>query len=204
MSFNKNRPTPTTNPYSIPKNNINILGLSNRIQVRPTPPHPQIQPPSVNTTVVTPGSLWGKPTWYLLHTLAEKVIPEKFNVIRESLLNTIYAICSNLPCPDCANHAKTYLNGVNFNTIKTKQDLKNMLFEFHNVVNKRKGYPIFNYNDIDSLYSSAITIKMIYNFMYYFEKKSKISKMISNDMYRTQIASNIKTWFNENIGLFLP
>jgi hypothetical protein len=202
MILSLNKPNKNINPYSISKNNINILGLSPRIRN----PNPQTQI-AIKPKVIEdakPSMLWGKPTWYLLHTLAEKVVDEKFNVIRESLLNTIYAICSNLPCPDCANHAKTYLNGINFNTIKTKKDLKQMLFEFHNIVNKRKGYAEFNYNELDTLYSKAITIKIIYNFMYYFEKKSKISKMISNDMYRAQIAGNIKKWFNENITLFSP
>jgi hypothetical protein len=97
-----------------------------------------------------------------------------------------------------------YLNGINFNTIRTKQDLKKMLFDFHNTVNKRKNYPIFNYTELEPLYSSAITIKIIYNFMYYFEKSSKNVKMISNDMYRAKIAGNIKKWFNDNIALFSP
>jgi hypothetical protein len=60
---------------------------------------------------------WGEPTWFLFHTLSVKIKESHFNMIRAQLLNNIYAICVNLPCPDCANHAKTYLDGINFNTI---------------------------------------------------------------------------------------
>ena len=43
---------------------------------------------------------WGEPTWYLFHTLAEKINDESFPTIREELLNVFYSICSNLPCPE--------------------------------------------------------------------------------------------------------
>lgn len=189
-----------TNPYNVPpKPQLGLLGYrpvrSSAQPVKPAiqPVQPQPEPSNIK---------WGKPTWYLLHTLAEKVMDEKFDVIRVSLLNTLYTICCNLPCPECAVHAKTYLDGINFNAIKSKTELKQMLFQFHNVVNKKKGYPIFDYTTLNETYSKAITIKIIYNFMYHFEKTSKNMKMISNDMYRVRMAQNIKTWFNENINNF--
>ena len=45
---------------------------------------------------------WGPCTWYLFHTLAEKVKEESFPLIKESLISLIIRICSNLPCPECA------------------------------------------------------------------------------------------------------
>jgi hypothetical protein len=57
---------------------------------------------------------WGEPIWNLFHVLAEKVKEETFANIREELLNIIYTICANLPCPDCANHATTYMNNINY------------------------------------------------------------------------------------------
>jgi hypothetical protein len=92
---------------------------------------------------------WGEPIWFLFHTLAQKVKPESFSIVRVELLNNIFSICANLPCPVCTNHAIEYLNKINFNTIQTKEDVIKMLFIFHNEINKRKNIPLFNYDDVE-------------------------------------------------------
>jgi len=147
---------------------------------------------------------WGKPTWYLLHTLAEKVKDENFPSVRKDLLDIIYSICTNLPCPDCANHARVYLDGINFNTIQTKEDLKLMLFIFHNTVNKKKGYAIFTQEELDSMYASAITINIIQNFMAAYLVKNSAPQMIANDMFRRRIIGNAQDWLTKNMEKFLP
>ena len=93
---------------------------------------------------------WGAPTWFLFHTLAEKVKPEHFQDIKKDLLNLIYTICSNLPCQMCAKHAVQYLNNVNFNNITTKESLRFMLHRFHNEVNRRKNVPEFPLEQLTS------------------------------------------------------
>jgi hypothetical protein len=145
---------------------------------------------------------WGEPTWFLFHTLAEKVREDIFPQVRMDLLNVIYTICNNLPCPDCANHATEYMNKVNFNTIQTKQQLKDLLFHFHNEVNKRKGYPLFPRSELDEKYSKAVTMKIIQNFMLHFEDKHTSIRMIARDMYRKRVAVELKNWFNKNIYYF--
>jgi len=145
---------------------------------------------------------WGEPTWFLLHTLAEKVKPENFIQIRVSLLQTIYTICTNLPCPDCASHAKTYLDGIGFLLTPTKEDLKNVLFEFHNSLNRQKGYPLFLREDLDAKYSTAITTKIIYYFMTFFQDKYRSPKLMASDLHRSKIAEQLKKWFNDNIQYF--
>jgi len=147
---------------------------------------------------------WGKPTWYLLHTLAEKVKDENFPSVRKDLLDIIYSICTNLPCPDCANHARVYLDGINFNIIQTKEDLKLMLFIFHNTVNKKKGYAIFTQEELDSMYASAITINIIQNFMAAYLVKNSAPQMIANDMFRRRIIGNAQDWLTKNMEKFLP
>ena len=162
--------------------------------------------PTANVDIATPKKMtWGEPTWLLLHTMAQKAHDGTFPQIRAELLNIIYSICVNLPCPDCSEHAKMYLDKIDFkNSVRTKTDLKNVMFSFHNEVNKRKGLPIYQYGDLDSKYSCAITINIIYNFMYSFEKKSKNVRMIANDNHRARIADMIKSWFNQNIKYFDP
>lgn len=147
---------------------------------------------------------WGEPTWYLFHTLAEKVKEENFAQIRKELLDVIYTICVNLPCPTCAVHAAQYMNGINFNTIQTKQQLKDMLFAFHNKVNERKQYQLFDYIQLDEKYAAANTVAVIQNFMVHFQDKHSSIHMIANDMHRGRIAKILKQWFNGNIQYFNP
>ncbi len=169
----------------------------------PSEPIPKINMIDTNLVKSTETMKWGKPTWFLLHTLAEKVDSVKFIEIRKQFLDIIYSICSNLPCPDCANHAKTYLDGINFNTIYTKEDLKNMLFMFHNTVNQRKGYEIFSREELDIKYSTAITVNIINNFMVHYLKKNAAPKMIANDMFRRRIIQNVQEWLIKNKEFFV-
>ena len=158
-----------------------------------------IQPPIEN---IPKKVKWGQPTWFLLHTLSVKVKESEFKNIRVELLNQIYAICTNLPCPDCANHAKNYLDGINFNTIQTKEDLKMLLYTFHNNVNKKKGYPMFPYEQIDEKYSLAITNNIIRNFMLHFSDRNRSLKLLVGDLQRAQLCAFLKKWFNEHIVCF--
>ena len=147
---------------------------------------------------------WGEPTWYLFHTLSVKIKDAEFARIRTELLNNIYTICVNLPCPDCANHAKMYLDNVNFNAIQTKDDLKRLMHEFHNSVNKRKGYPYFPYDQIDEKYSLAVTNNIIVTFMYYFSDRNRSIKLLATDLHRSRLCIALKEWFNKNIQCFNP
>lgn len=145
---------------------------------------------------------WGEPTWFLFHTLAEKVKPEFFPEIQKELLNLIYTICSNLPCPNCAKHATQYLNGINFNTINTKDALRFMLHRFHNEVNRRKGVAEFPLEQLTPKYSVANTINIIHHFMPFFEDSNRSMKLIADDLHRARVALQMKAWFNKNIGYF--
>ena len=147
---------------------------------------------------------WGEPTWFLFHTLACKVKEEDFPKVRSELLGNIYNICSNLPCPVCAEHAVEYMRKINFNSIQTKRQLIDLLFNFHNEVNKKKGFPLFKYEDLDEKYSKAVTKNIIFNFMIHYQDKHKSIHMISNDLYRARQVIVLKEWFNKNFKYFEP
>jgi hypothetical protein len=91
---------------------------------------------------------------------------------------------------------------VDFNSIRTKQDLKLMLFQFHNVVNQKKQFPLFSINELDSKYSNANLVNIIQLFMFHFQDKHHSIRMIANDLYRSRIAEQLKIWFNNNICYF--
>lgn len=157
----------------------------------------EVEPPK------TPKKMkWGEPTWFILHCLAEKVKEDIFPSIRLELLNVIFTICSNLPCPDCANHASEYLKSINYKMIQTKDQLKNILFSFHNMVNAKKNMPIFPREKLENKYRNMILIPTIYTFMEHFQDKHKSIRMIANDFYRARIAEQMKVWFNTNIQSF--
>ena len=147
---------------------------------------------------------WGEPTWFLFHVLAEKIKDNSFEIIRGDLLNKIYAICNNLPCPICAKHATDYMNKINFMTIQSKDALKDLLFNFHNEVNANKKYPLFPRNRLEEKYRTAVTLNIIKNFMKFFEDKQYNVQLITNKMHRERLISILKTWFNENMQHFDP
>lgn len=148
---------------------------------------------------------WGEPFWNLFHVLSEKIIvDEGFLWKKQQFLNIIFLICKNLPCPDCATHATNYLNGVNFDAIRTKEQLKDFFYNFHNQVNARRGAPIYPRHQLDEKYSKGVTLNILKEFMIHFENKHKSIHMISNDFHRGGVAVVLKKWFNENIEIFEP
>lgn len=145
--------------------------------------------------------LWGEPTWLLFHTLAEKIKEEEFPKIRQEFLNQIMKICNNLPCPTCAQHATRYMNGVNFNNIQTKEQLKLFLFAFHNEVNRRKDYERFNVNDL-SKYRNAVTVNVVRNFFYHFSKRSYNVRMAVDNVHRHKMLKEFRAWLEKNVYNF--
>ena len=187
---------------SQPVFSLNTRANSNQIQMQQQQVivQPQIQTQTIQQP--QPKKMkWGEPTWILFHTLAEKVNENTFSQIRVELLNTIYSICANLPCPDCAEHATAYLNGINFKTIQTKEQLKYMLYTFHNTVNAKKGVELFPIANLNK-YAQMNLINVIYTFIPFLQDKSNSIRMIANDFHRNRIASQLKIWFNSYISYF--
>ena len=89
---------------------------------------------------------WGGPIWTLFHVLAEKIKENRYPIIYRELFSQIYQICSLLPCNECSGHAKLFLSKIKVENLKTKTDLINMLYVFHNSVNKRTQVSPFNFH----------------------------------------------------------
>ena len=134
---------------------------------------------------------WGTPTWYLFHTIAEK-IDNNFYLKNYMLIwNFIKDVCSNLPCPFCKNHAIDYISKVNICDIKTKEGLKKVLFEFHNNANKNSRKPISDITVLNK-YKTSNTIK-IFN---YFEERF-FKSYIGNRQFTDWIKNALKIRFKE-------
>ena len=48
-----------------------------------------------------------------------------------------------MPCPYCRYHAVNYVGKIKVTQINTKEKLINIIFEFHNSVNKRNKQKLF-------------------------------------------------------------
>ena len=178
-----------------------IFEFKNSMPIRPLPP-PRPQAVVVQNST-TPKMRWGRPIWTFFHVTAEKIKPEFFGIVIREYLNYIVLICNILPCPICSQHASEYLRSINLNNIKTKDDLINLFFNFHNVVNVRKGYQVASKNSIPA-YNEMSTGTVIKQFMVAFEDKTRSMKLMADDIARGRIVEKLKFWINANIQYFEP
>ena len=152
---------------------------------------------------------WGSSTWLLLHTLSSKLDEDKIQGANskrmKELVEIIYLICTNLPCAECSNHAKQYLNTISFlKQVPSKSELQRVLFHFHNSVNQRKGYRLFTKDEFDLKYSTCVTRRIMYSFFHHFgnTRQNFLPKLMADDMYRQGIIRNLKSWMIGNVDLF--
>ena len=108
--------------------------------------------------------LWATPTWYFFHTFAEKVHPIFYRHNAAKCFNIIKLICFNLPCADCRFHATRYIKHIKLRDVSTKEDLRFVLFTFHNDVNRRLGKPIFSWEQL-KMYRRARKLPIFQLFM---------------------------------------
>ena len=136
---------------------------------------------------------WGNATWFLFHTLAEKIDETYFTDNKTEFFHIIGLICKNLPCPDCAEDAVIVLQGARINNIQTKEHLKEFFFQFHNRVNTKLKKPIFN-NDELIKYKSAISVKIMQHFLQHFFTRVYNEKMLMQSYSANKIKGPIEKY----------
>lgn len=144
---------------------------------------------------------WGPPTWTLLHTLAEKITETGYQSIGMQLFSQIYRICSSLPCPDCADHATRFLAKVNTSVLKTKTDLKNILYVFHNVVNVRKRKSVYHTDNLE-VYKRKNLNNVYNNFVQVYNTRGNM-KLLTESFQRQRVLSEFKRWLFSNYHFFI-
>ncbi|AET72866.1 hypothetical protein PGAG_00412 [Phaeocystis globosa virus 12T] len=147
-------------------------------------------------------SVWGNATWYLFHSLAHNIKETEFLSIKPDLIYVIKTVSGNLPCPECSSDAITKLEKVNFDNIKTKQEFKLLLFNFHNQVNAKLGKPGYLLTDLDEKYSKA-NINAIYNnFFKIYSSNVNIPQLMSASFHRRNNLPKIRTALDKIIASF--
>ena len=205
LMFSKPR---STLPPSIRQNNISMMNVVNMTRFARQSQQPSKQ--QIQTIQEVPEEpqkkkmKWGQPVWFFFHTIAEKVKPESFAIIRMELFQLVTSICKNLPCPTCSQHAATYLANTNINTIQTKDQLIDFFYTFHNDVNKRKGFSQFPRELLQEKYSKANTLNIVNHFLVNLLDKSYSIRMIADDFHRKRLVGDIKKWLGNNLNHFQP
>jgi hypothetical protein len=121
-------------------------------------------------------------------------------LISPNLILVLIQICNNLPCPECAQHAKEFWSKVKTANIKTKDDLINLLFVFHNMVNKRKQYNPFKYENI-KYYETRNIIETYNTFSRNFNTRGNMN-LINESFHRNMMITKLRTWLMSNISHF--
>lgn len=143
---------------------------------------------------------WGPPIWTFFHCLAESIKEEHFSYIGASCFNIIKIICKNLPCPDCSNHATQILSKINFQHIKNKQTFINLIYIFHNMVNKKKQKELFNVLELNK-YKNKNIIEAYNQFIKVYQTKGNM-KLLADSFARSNTIKVIKNYLMNNINNF--
>lgn len=144
---------------------------------------------------------WGNACWYLFHTLACKLKEEHTNEI-QNILNHIIAICSNLPCPDCSEHAIQTLNRLNRNAINSKESLINAIFQFHNIVNRHTGKSQFSRKEHDELFARASFYPIYNNFWTVMLLNAKGERAMIYNLARKNALLSFDKYIKQNVHIF--
>ena len=139
---------------------------------------------------------WGTITWYLLHGLSRKIKIDKFDDIIDSFIHIFIELLNNLPCPECSMHALLFISKVNFQNIKKKEDLENILFELHNHANKNIKRPLENIS-ILKMYDKLNLPKTVQSFNQVFNTNGNMV-LLTQTYHRNIFIRRFNAWFNQN------
>ena len=143
---------------------------------------------------------WGPSVWNLFHCMSIKLHEEQFNQSKFITIEIIKKICYNLPCPTCREDAMKIVKNLQPEKFKTKQNLINFVFNFHNHVNKKLGKPDYDFKDIDK-YNNYNLLNCIDTFLIVFKKNYKNQNLMLASFNKNNMLKNITNDFKVLIKL---
>jgi hypothetical protein len=132
--------------------------------------------------------------------LVEKIKPEQFAVMGPQVFQVIRKICYTLPCPDCSMHATHFLSKVRSGNIKTHEQLKYVIYVFHNSVNKRKNKPPFPYAYLEKY--ARMNLIVAFNRFTDVYKTQNNMKLLADNFQRQMVIKDVKQWLIKHVGSF--
>ena len=151
---------------------------------------------------MTSKKTWGNACWYLFHSLAFKLHDDNPRIVND-LLTHIKSICGVLPCPDCSMHATQTLNRLRFDKVKDRETLVQILFEFHNIVNKRVGNKLFTREEHDNLYKNASLPSMYNHFTRVMSENVRSERAMMYNLSRKNRLQTFDAFIKANAHCFL-
>ncbi len=151
---------------------------------------------------MSPIKIWGPATWTFFHTLIDKIRDESFLKIYREVFIMIRIICMNLPCPDCAAHAKKFLASVPLYKISTKLDFKQMMCVFHNSVNIRTKSAVFSLDDLDDRYRNIPLNASFRRFLTTYNTRGTM-KYFAEEYQRGQTIKRLNLFLRKNSEHFI-
>lgn len=140
--------------------------------------------------------IWSIPTWLFFHTVAEKINEDFLNLHKSQVIRIIKLICNNLPCPECRTHATRYCRNLTAEKIKSKQDLIDFFYIFHNSVNSRLGKSTWARKSLEKYKRGRLDIiytKFLYGFMKKYSR-TLYAGNLSQDAKRRRTGKLIDVW----------
>ena len=144
---------------------------------------------------MSPPEQWGPPIWRLFHTLAAQLNDD---TVVPVLLSHIQRICAFLPCPDCSAHATDFWRRVRPPT--NKQELIDILYNFHNTVNYRKRKQSHNYEQI-KLYNQYSIFGVFKDFIAVYNTNGNM-KLLAESFQRKLIIDQFRLFLIKNATKF--
>lgn len=154
---------------------------------------------------MTTKSVWGPCVWYLFHTLSYHIKDAnaaEFEKTKTEFIKFAFRISTNLPCPECSQHATQFVSRVNPAAIKTKDQLNGLFIDFHNAVNRRKGKPAFTREEAYAKYKTANVRLVIEYFFQIYGKKTVNVKLMVNNFHKDILLSEFRAWMTQNTAMF--
>lgn len=142
-------------------------------------------------------TFWGPACWRFFHTLIAKIKPDQFLNIRDSLMNHLQTICSNLPCPSCSSHAKQFFQQQGPLQFQTKDEMIGFFWFFHEHVSKKLNKPPFPFSNI-GIYNSMRLRDCYTNFANQYTAKDTGLKLMSETFHRKGILRGFNQWMVHN------
>ena len=143
---------------------------------------------------------WGEPTWYFFHTFIEKMTDDFFVKKNKECIEIITSICHNLPCPYCKDHASAYIKKHKIENIRTREQMKLFLFNFHNDVNKRTKKPVVGIEILEQY--KKIKFTNAYKFFKQEFFKNYYNMRHFSGWIRDSLSKSIQTFIVNNIDHF--
>ena len=145
---------------------------------------------------------WGSSTWFMLHSLAEKIRDEHFVHQKDFLVGLLFKVCQVLPCPSCSAHCSQYISKLKTNSIISKVDYISYLNNIHNNVNRRLNKPTLSLAECRAKYKRAKLIPIINQFINVFSMKDASQSLMMNNMHKIRFVSQFKKDLRDRIKYF--